>query len=252
MGNVTVTGNPGYSPGADSETWRKCAPAIPYSVQRVSNALDRLRKRYQKQNRLLARVSMAKKSYREEANAVDYTFDIVPGPKVQVIAEGFKIKRGVLKQNVPIFEENAVDEDLLNEGRRNLLELSSESGGYFDAKIGMKEHRDAAGNELQIIYVIDPGARHRLDRIEFTGNKYFLTDQACSPACRYVQPSAFNLAAAIARRCSAPIFMESRTFIAPTASNRVQITTTVTDDYEGHENDLVLKYFLWMKVLKPW
>ena len=100
VGNVTVTGNPGYSPG-QIQNMAKMRTGDPVSVQRVSNALDRLRKRYQKQNRLLARVSMAKKSYREEANAVDYTFDIVPGPKVQVIAEGFKIKRGVLKQNVP-------------------------------------------------------------------------------------------------------------------------------------------------------
>jgi outer membrane protein insertion porin family len=178
VGTVTATGNPGYS-AAQIQNIAKMRTGDPVSVLRVSNALDRLRKRYQKQNRLIAQVSIAKKSYREEANAVDYTFDIVPGPKVQVLAEGFKIKRGVLKQNVPIFEENAVDEDLLNEGRRNLLNYL-QGRGYFDAKIGMKEHRDDAGNELQIIYVIDAGARHRLVKIEFAGNKYFLTDRLLS------------------------------------------------------------------------
>src|SRR4029077_16727183 len=99
-----VTGTPGYSQGQIQDI-AKMHPGNPVSVQRVSNALDRLRKKYQKQNRLLAQVSVSEKSYRELANAVDYTFNIVPGPRVQVIAEGFKIRRGVLKQNVPIFEE---------------------------------------------------------------------------------------------------------------------------------------------------
>ena len=95
----------------------------------------------------------------------------------------------MLKQNVPIFEENAVDEDLLNEGRRNLLNYL-QSRGYFDAKVGMKQHSDAAGNELQIIYVIDPGARHKLVKVEIIGNKYFLTERLRSrmqvrPAARF-------------------------------------------------------------------
>ena len=87
---------------------------------------------------------------------MDYTFDIAPGPKVQIAAEGFKIGRGALKKNVPVFEENAVDEDLLNEGRRNLLNYL-QSRGYFDAKVGIKQRSDTAGDSLLITYVIDPG-----------------------------------------------------------------------------------------------
>jgi outer membrane protein assembly complex protein YaeT len=238
VGNVTVTGNPGYTPG-QIQSMAKMRSGDPVSVLRVSNALDRLRKRYQKQNRLLAQVSISKKSYREEANAVDYAFDIVPGPRVQVTAEGFKIKRGVLKQNVPIFEENAVDEDLLNEGRRNLLNYL-QSRGYFDAKVGMKEHRDTAGNELQIIYVIDPGARHRLVRIEFAGNKYFLTERLQSR----MQVRAAERFQTRGRYSQALLSNDIRGIEDLYRANGfqdVKITTTVTDDYGGHENDLVLK-----------
>jgi outer membrane protein insertion porin family len=238
VGNVTVTGNPGYPP-AQIQTIAKMRTGDPVSVQRVSNALDRVRKRYQKQNRLLAQVSISKKSYREETNTVDYTFEIVPGPKVQVIAEGFKIKRGVLKQNVPIFEENAVDEDLLNEGRRNLLNYL-QGRGYFDAKIGMKEHRDTAGNELQIIYAIDPGARHRLVKIEFTGNKYFLTDRLQSrmqvrAAERFQSHGHFSQALLTTDVHGIEDLYRANGF------QQVKVTSTIIDDYEGHENDLVLK-----------
>ena len=151
---------------------------------------------------------------------MDYTFDIVPGPKVQVLAEGFKIRRGVLKQNVPIFEENAVDEDLLNEGRRNLLNYL-QTRGYFDAKSWNESSiRDTAGNELQIVYVVDAGARHRLVKIEFTGEQVLLDRAVCCAVCRCIRPRGSNRAAATARHCSPAIFMALRIFTGRTDSNR--------------------------------
>jgi outer membrane protein assembly factor BamA len=234
---VTVTGNPGYSQGQIQDN-AKMHPGDPVSVQRVSNALDRLRKKYQKQNRLLAQVSISKKSYRQEANAVDYTFDIVPGPKVQVIAEGFKIRRGVLKQNVPIFEENAVDEDLLNEGRRNLLNYL-QSRGYFDAKVGLKQHSDPDGNQLQIIYDIDPGARHKLVKLDITGNKYFLTEKLRSrmqvhPAARLESRGRYSQGLLNSDIRGLEDLYRANGF------QEVKITPKVSDDYNGHENDLAL------------
>jgi len=238
VGNVSVTGNPGYSQ-AQIQDIAKMRSGKPVSVQRVTNALNRLRKKYQKQNRLLAQVSISKKSYREEANAVDYTFDIAPGPKVQIAAEGFKIGRGALKKNVPVFEENAVDEDLLNEGRRNLLNYL-QSRGYFDAKVGIKQRSDAAGDALLITYVIDPGARHKLVRIEFVGNKYFLTDRLLSrmqvhPASRFESRGKYSQGLLSGDIHGLEDLYRANGF------QQVKITSNVLDDYEGHENDLVLK-----------
>ena len=65
---------------------------------------------------------------------MDYAFEIEPGPKVEIAAEGFKISHSQLKKNVPVYEENALDDDLLNEGRRNLLNYM-QGRGYFDAKV---------------------------------------------------------------------------------------------------------------------
>jgi outer membrane protein insertion porin family len=237
VGNVTVPGKPGYSQGQIQDIG-KMHPGNPVSVQRVSNALDRLRKKYQKQNRLLAQVSIPKKSYREEANAVDYTFDIVPGPKVQVTTEGFKIRRGVLKQNVPIFEENAVDEDLLNEGRRNLLNYL-QTRGYFDAKVGIKQHTDNAGNELQIVYAIDPGSRHKLVRIEITGNKYFLSERIRSrmqvrPAERFESRGRYSQGLLSNDIHGIEDLYRANGF------QQIKITSNVVDNYQGHDNDLAL------------
>jgi outer membrane protein insertion porin family len=238
VGTVTATGTPGYSQ-EQIQDMAKMHPGDLVSVQRVSSALDRLRKKYSRQGRLLAQVSISKKSYREEANAVDYNFDIVPGPKVRVTAEGFRIRRGVLKQNVPIFEENAVDEDLLSEGRRNLLNYL-QSRGYFDAKVGIKQHSDAAANELQIVYVIEPGARHKLVKLEFTGNKYFLTERLRSrmqvhPAARFESRGRYSQGLLNGDIRGIEDLYRANGF------QQIKIASNVVDDYAGHENDLALE-----------
>ncbi|HEV2714764.1 MAG TPA: POTRA domain-containing protein, partial [Terriglobales bacterium] len=140
VGSVSVTGNPGYSQGQIQDI-ANMDPGDSVSAQRVTRALERLRKKYQKQNRLLAQVTISGHYYHPEVNAVDYTFDIEPGPRVEIAAEGFKISRSVLKRNVPVYEENALDDDLLNEGRRNLLNYL-QSRGYFDVKVRVKKNSD--------------------------------------------------------------------------------------------------------------
>jgi outer membrane protein insertion porin family len=238
VGAVTVTGKPGYSQGQIQDI-AKMHTGDHVSVQLVSNGLARLRKKYQKQNRLLAQVSISAKTYREEVNVVDYTFNIVPGPKVQVTAEGFRISRRVLKQNVPVFEENAVDEDLLNEGRRNLLNYL-QTRGHFDAHVSVKQHSDSVANALIIIYDIDAGPRHKLARVETAGNKYFLQDHLLSrmqvrPAQRLESRGRYSQALLTADLRGIEDLYRANGF------QEVKVTSSIADDYKGRKNDLALK-----------
>ena len=237
VGKVTANCDPGCS-AKEIEKVAKLRPGDPVSLQRASNALERLRKQYQKKDRLLAQVSISSKTYRADANAVDYVLDIVPGPKVVILAEGFKIKRKVLKQNVPVFEENAVDEDLLNEGRRNLLNYL-QTRGYFDAKIGMKKESHSSENELYIIYVISPGARRKLDAVEITGNHYFPADELRSrmqvqPASRLSSIGRYNegLLAADVRGLE--------NLYRVNGFQQVKITSNLIEDYAGRENEIAI------------
>ncbi len=86
------------------------------TAARVNESLQRLRRKFQKQNRALAQVSIAEQNYDPGKNAVDFTFQIDPGPVVLISTRGFHISRGALKKQIPVYEENAVDDDLLNEG----------------------------------------------------------------------------------------------------------------------------------------
>jgi outer membrane protein insertion porin family len=237
VGRVNVTGHPGYSEG-QIEDIAKMHSADPASAQRITRALDRLRKKYQKQNRLLAQVTLASRSYRPEVNAVDYTFHVEPGPKVDIGAEGFRIRRGVLKRNVPVYEENALDDDLLNEGRRNLVNYL-QSRGYFDAKVDLNKQSDPGGDELRVIYLIDAGSRHKLLQLEITGNHYFPEELLRSnihvqAAGRFFSHGRYSQALLNDDIHGLEYLYLNNGF------QQVKITSNVEDNYRGHQDELAI------------
>ncbi len=237
VGTVEVTGHPGYSQGQIQDI-AKMHPADLVSAERATRALERLRKKYQKQNRLLAQVSV-EHSYRPEINAVDYIFHVEPGPTVEIGVEGFKIRHGVLKRNVPVYEENALDDELVNEGRRNLLNYL-QTRGYFEAKVGVRKQSDPAKNELRVTYVIDEGSRHKLVKVEVSGNNSFSEDQIRSRM--QVQPAGRLLSHG---RYSQGLLNDDIRNIEdnPYRYNgfqQVKITPKVEDDYQGKENQLAV------------
>jgi len=236
LGQVTVTGNPGYSAEQIQDIGR-LHPGDAISSQRATNALDRLRKKYQKQNRWLVQISAAH-TYHPVTNALDYTIEVEPGPRVDIIVEGFRVSRGVLKRNVPVYQENALDDDLLNEGRRNLLNYL-QTRGYFDAKVSVKRTEQPGGKELRVIYDIDAGARHRLVKVTITGNQYFDTPRL--RALMQVQPAGRVLSHGLYSpsllngdvRAMADIYQAN-------GFEQVKISAEMADNYGGQENQLAV------------
>ena len=169
VGAVKVTGHSSFSV-AEVQDIAAMHSGDRITAARITNSLQRLRKKLQKQQRVLAQVLIAEQNYRPASHAVDYTYEIEPGPVVIIYTTGFHISRGVLKKEVPVYEENAIDDDLLNEGKRNLLDYL-QSRGYFDAAVDFQ--RQSGPDSLRVVYHIDPGPVHKLELIEITGNKYF-------------------------------------------------------------------------------
>jgi len=238
VGEVAVSGNPSYAP-AQIQDIAQIHPGDLVSVQRMSDALNRLRKKYEKQNRLLARVFIRSKVYHPEANRVDYTLEIQPGPKVEILAQGFKLRRSVLKQNVPVFEESAVDDDLLNEGRQNLLNYM-QSRGYFAAKVAIRKETQQNGTDVRIVYVIEPHARHRLAKIFITGNTSFPTEELR----RQMRVQETGRAFANGRYSQSLLAQDLRRLEQLYKANgfqEVKVASQVIEDYANRENDLALE-----------
>ena len=171
VGEVTVEGDSSIS-RTEMNDIAKLHSGDPVISTRTTRALQRIRAHYQKENRLLAQVSLSAVVYHPEHNTVDYTFGVDRGPVVRVVAEGYNLRQSTLRRLVPVYQEGAVDEDLLNEGRRN-IQNHMEGLGYFEATVSVSQHTVQDGKSLQLVYTIDPGERHKLVAIRILGNHFF-------------------------------------------------------------------------------
>jgi outer membrane protein insertion porin family len=144
-------------------------------------------KKYGSQDRLMARVDLKKLDYDAERRRVHPNLDIDAGPKVKITAVEAKVSRRVLKRYVPVFQERAVDDDLLETGRRNLREYF-QSQGYYDVSVDFRQqpvHDDVETIE----YAISRGTRYKLVKVAITGNHYFDTDSIRERM--FMQPAGF-------------------------------------------------------------
>ncbi len=170
----------------------------------MTRALERLRKHYQKNAHLEAQVSLTDRAISPTPTGSIMSFEVEQGPTVVITTEGEKISKGQLKKLVPVYQENSVDDDLLNEGRRNMRDYL-QTKGYFDATVDVDRRPMPEQDQLDIVYKIDPGVRHKLVSIKIEGNKYFDTaairermaiqPSSCAPAQWAIQPAAAH------RRC---------------------------------------------------
>jgi outer membrane protein assembly complex protein YaeT len=235
VGEVKLTGHATFSEG-QFEDIARMHPSDRITAARITNSLQHLRKKFQKEQRVLAQVSIAEQQYHPESNAVDYSYLIEPGPMVLIRAEGFHISRGVLKKEVPVYEENALDDDLLNEGRRNLLDYL-QSRGHFDATVDIQ--KDTAPDTLRVTYRIDPGPLHRFDLIEITGNKYFSRQMLrlrlqIQPSGRFLSHGRYSGELLKGDVANLQALYVSNGF------REAKIQTKVDDNYHGAENHIAV------------
>ncbi len=173
VGQVAVDGDSGMTP----EQFRKKARLKAESkVNRdtTNRALEGLRKVYQKQQRLESDVSLKSKDYQPPTNHLDYSFGVNRGPIVTVEVAGAKLSKGLIKKLIPVYEEGAVDDDLLNEGDRSLRDYYQRQG-YFNVKI-THERKEHTAQRADIVYTVDLGRKHKVLNVSVTGNKYFSSE----------------------------------------------------------------------------
>jgi outer membrane protein assembly complex protein YaeT len=173
VGKLKVNGDPHLS---EEEAVKICRmqPGRRVRGELLQHAVTRLRKRYVKQRRLRAQLQAGVPAFHPESNTVDYSFSVDRGPVVDIHAEGAPLSRGKLKRLIPVYEEHAVDEDLLNEGRRNLRDYLQEQG-YFDVEVQVRTDEDPEHDREHIFYSVELGGQNELRAIEIRGNQRFDT-----------------------------------------------------------------------------
>jgi len=109
-------------------------PKKEVTAERLDHGTESARKWLVDRGYLGARVSVTRGSYDTATNQLPLEVHFFAGLKVQVNVAGAKISPRTLRRLLPIYEEGAVDEDLLQEGRRNLRDYF-QGEGYFDTDV---------------------------------------------------------------------------------------------------------------------
>jgi outer membrane protein insertion porin family len=144
-------------------------PGKKYSQQEINKAIGYIRSQLRKQGRLAPKVDFISPSYQASTGRADLNFLVDEGPHLNVRVTGARLFKRTMQRLIPIYEENSVDQDLVEEGRRNLLSYF-QSKGYFDAKVDA--HLDQQQDSVSVVYEIDKEAKHRVEQIDFQGNHY--------------------------------------------------------------------------------
>jgi outer membrane protein insertion porin family len=229
IGDVELTGDSGLTE-AQFRKQAKLKRNAKVNRNTVSRALGNLRKRYNKRGHLAATISLTSKEYEPPTNRLNYTFLAHQGPIVLVKLEGAKISRGQLQKLVPVYEEGAVDQDLLNEGALNLRNYY-EGHGYFDVKVSHHPVETDA-KHVTALYTVELGKRHVVDSVAVTGNKYFSTELIKERLS--VRPSGFlDRYGAFSQQLVAQDIGSIKALYMSNGFSAIKVTTQFTDSDTG-------------------
>lgn len=145
-------------------------PGKTYDARRLRSATDFIRDTLNRVNRLAEEVRLEPPRYDPETNRADITFLVTLGPAVEVRTEGAGVSQRALRRLIPIYEENSFDQDLVEEGKRNLAS-HFQSKGFFDVSVNPVVLTEP--EKLQLTYHIDQGERHRVMQVAIRGNTHF-------------------------------------------------------------------------------
>lgn len=145
----------------------------PYTSERLSAAVGLMKKTLMGQRRLSARVHQNTPQYHAETNRADISFTVNVGPVVTVTTVGAKLSfipwlaNRQQKKLIPIYSEGAIDQDLVDEGQRNLVDFFQKRG-YSDVKVTANLRKGP--DQILVEYTIDRGRKHKVDRVLLHGN----------------------------------------------------------------------------------
>ena len=140
-----------------------------YSRRRIDKGLDRLRAHYRSLGRLAPKLELEPR-YEAATKKADLVLKVTPGPLLVVKVEGAHIWSRTQRKLIPIYQEGTVDQDLVNEGLRNLANYF-QAKSYFKVAVTVDTQQEK--DRVLVTYHVVTGKRHRVAHILFTNNNYF-------------------------------------------------------------------------------
>jgi len=145
-------------------------PGKPYRLKKLTAATAFLQQQLGNQHFLAGRVKLVSTLYNPQTNRTDIKYNITEGPKIEIKLAGAHVWGRTQKKLIPMYQENTVDPDLVNEGAQDLTAYF-QAKGFFGAKVHSQIQKQASG--VTVLYQVDKGPRGKVEAIEFHGNDHF-------------------------------------------------------------------------------
>ncbi len=251
--DVTVTVDPGLralvgdiaidnqTPYPDAQLLHrlKLSTKVQMTAARLSRSSDKLRKFLVDQGYLGASALVTVQTYDPQSNRVPLKLTVETGPRVRIEISGARLSKGRQQKLLPIFAEGAVDDDLLQEGRRNIRDYL-QSQGYFNADVQVSSQSSDKPVERVIHYDITRGEHFRLAGIGFDGNKYFGNDLLSRRLL--LQTASFASSGRFSQLLLRGDTDSIRGVYLSNGFRDCQVTSTVDDQYRGKKNNLFVSF----------
>lgn len=206
----------------------------------LSRDNERLKKFLVNQGYLGAGGVITRGTYDAKSNTVPLTIAVTAGPRVRVEIQGAHLSKSQQKKLIPIFEEGAVDEDLLQEGRRNVRDYL-QSQGYFDADVQVRTQQNQLGERV-ITFDVTRGSHYRLAGIAFEGNKYFESPLLLRRL--QLQPAAFASRGRFSQQLLRGDTDSTRALYVANGFRDAQVTSSIDDHYRGKKDNLFVRFHI--------
>ena len=172
---IAITGSQKLLSDKDLRRALKVSEGDAFNADKIDKGINQIRQKLVDSGYLTAKVR-ADRTYDSPMNSVDLAIQIDPGKTttVQVTEEGSKdsqISSKTLRTLVPIFEEGAVDSELVNEGRDNIVGYYRQLG-FFDAS-ATAQVTEGANQSVRVDYVVTKRDEHRVRSIRILGGAFF-------------------------------------------------------------------------------
>lgn len=217
----------------------KISPKSAVTSAGLSSASERVKNYLVKQGYLGAAARFERGTYDPETKKVPLTFSVTAGPRIRIEIDGAHVSKSQRKKLLPMYQEGAVDEDLLQEGRRNLRDYL-QSQGYFDADVQVSSRQDDTRKERAITYQVMRGDPYRMAGVGFDGNKYFATRLLARRLS--IQPAAFLSSGRFNQQLLRDDIDSVRGVYLSNGFRDAQVTATVDDQYRGKKNNLFVTF----------
>ncbi len=222
----------------------KLSPKNEMTSARLTRASQRLKSYLVGQGYLGGAAVITPGTYDAKNNRIPLMMSVVAGPRVRVEISGAHISTGQRRKLLPIYAEGAVDDDLLQEGRRNIRDYL-ERAGYFNADVDVasRQEKDRNGRDERVIsYEVNRGDRFRLAGISFTGNKYFSNELLARQL--QLQTASFQSSGRFSQQLLRNDVDSIRAMYLSNGFRDVQVTTDVDDTHRGKKNNLFVTFHL--------